>query len=152
MTFVGYYTILLYYLILCGSPRHVFHRIRGFSKQSIYFGFNSTEQESMFSVLLSSRAPFGRQTDPIYLPCHFCKETKIFRRNKSMGNTTRSKRAPTMWSHFMAAWWGPPPTSWVLFQIYLPLRNHLDLKPTIYMSPGYFAMGWQRNIEYKIQI
>jgi hypothetical protein len=50
---------------------------------------------------------------------------------KSMGNATRAKIWPTTRAKKLAAWWGPPSTSWVQMLQTSPLRNHLDIKATI---------------------
>jgi hypothetical protein len=56
-------------------------------------------------------------------------------KKKSTWRATRGKIGPTMQSHFLAAWWGPSPTSWALFWISSPLQIRLDVKLTIYMTP-----------------
>jgi hypothetical protein len=80
--------------------------------------------------------------------CHFSFQKYKDREKKiSTWRSTRQEKGGTTWSHLLAMWWAPYPTSWTLFWISSPLRNRLDLKMTVHMTHP--AISWRGGGETK---
>jgi hypothetical protein len=121
---------IILYLIVYWRTEYVFHWFQGFSKEYSLFWFEfSRIGNTIFAF--EFRGLSERQTDLIFLVHHFFKKTKIMRR-KSQHKAPRGRKKDLPCG----------PHSWQPFLISLPLRNCLDLKPTLYTNPcTFFCSG-----------
>jgi hypothetical protein len=78
---------------------------------------------------------FQRLNEPNFFATSFFQEIEDREKKRSMRRSTRQERGGTTQAPPLAMWWAPTSPSWTLLQLCSPLRNHLDLKPTIYMTP-----------------
>jgi hypothetical protein len=88
-----------------------------------------------FTDLRTSNRP-KHFSSPVFWEIEDCEK------NKSMGDATRIKRGGTMCSHILIAWWAPSRPSSIVSTQSWTLRDHLDLKPTIYTSSHSVISRW----------
>jgi hypothetical protein len=104
------------------------YSVFGVSKDHLYFGFNSEEQESLFLRKFWVWGTF-QTWDKLF------KGNTSYERKKSTWNVTRRKpRCPTripLPSHVVDS----ISTSWAILPLSSALRKSLYIKPTIYMTP-----------------
>jgi hypothetical protein len=131
---------ILTYLIDYSWPRHIFHRIWGFSKQSSFIWFWHCEADFLVFCMFLTLRDLRTSNGPNFFATSLFGEIK-YHEKKLAANATRDKRVPTMRSTFMVVWWGPSGALWVQLLQTLSLQNYLDLKPTIKGTPMRYCEG-----------
>jgi hypothetical protein len=129
------------FIIVYWCHGHAFHWFRGFSKQSPFLVLNPQYKKPHLCIFLSFRDLSDVKRTQSFYHIIF-QEIEDREKKRSTRRSTRQERGGTTQAPPLAMWWAPTSPSWTLLQLCSPLRNHLDLKPTIYMTPpGLFHDG-----------
>jgi hypothetical protein len=133
-----------FYLIVYWWPRHVFHWLRDFPNNCLYFGFNFAEQEIIFCIFLSCRDRSDVKQTQSFRYIIFSRKQSTWEAEVNVKHHEGEKS-----THHAC----PIPSCVVgLMDPFLAFLAILESSWPIYVPMGYFVMRRQRNREYMKQI